>query len=245
VAEARKFNIGFTLANQNLEQLREFRTYTGYHEQRLINAIFGNVGNLIVFGVGAFDARVLSDQLSVAAQDIMRIGRYQALAKLLVNGYDTTPFTLYPEEAIRRENPRNIAVIEDRMREGGYWIDPTKVREDISGRLDRVIDKANEYHEPGSEMDTEWLRARIAKAQEPLATDDCTLMKRNSTVMEELTGHDSIEEHTGTLPPKAPKQERIKQPSRKPRKVAVVDAMNSDSGEAAVRSNKRKQRPME
>lgn len=35
VAEARKFNIGFTIAHQNLEQLREFRTYTGSTEQRL------------------------------------------------------------------------------------------------------------------------------------------------------------------------------------------------------------------
>jgi type IV secretory system conjugative DNA transfer VirD4/TraG family protein len=151
VAEARKFNIGFTLANQNLEQLREFRTYTGYHEQRLINAIFGNVGNIIVFGVGAFDANFLSGQFSVPARDIMRIGRWQALAKLVVNDYDTTPFTLWPEEAVRLESPRNIAVIEKRMREEKYWIEPSKVLEDISGRLDRVIKKAEEL--PEAEID--------------------------------------------------------------------------------------------
>ncbi len=144
VAEARKFNIGFTLANQNLEQLREFRTYTGVHEQRLINAIFGNVGNLIAFGVGAFDADFLSKQFNVSAEDIMRVGRYEALAKLLVNGFDTTPFTLRIREAIRLESPRNTVTIEARMKES-CWKDPEETLKEIDGRMNRVIQRAQEW----------------------------------------------------------------------------------------------------
>lgn len=158
VAEARKFNIGFTLANQNLEQLREFRTYTGVHEQRLISAIFGNVGNLVIFGVGALDANFLSEQVGVSARDIMRIGRYQALAKLLVNGFDSMPFTLQTGEAIRLESPRNIEVIEKRMR-ASSWVEPKWIQEEVNGRLDRVIKYGEAIPDPEANMD--WLRPQI------------------------------------------------------------------------------------
>lgn len=141
VAEARKFNIGFTLAHQNLEQLREFRSYSGTHEQRLINAILGNVGNIVVFGVGAIDAEFLSRQIGVDAKNIMKIGRFQALAKVLVNGYDTDAFTLRTREAIRLESPRVVEFVEERMK-GKYWVDPQAVYAEINTRLQRISESA-------------------------------------------------------------------------------------------------------
>jgi len=141
VAEARKFNIGFTLANQNLEQLREFRTYTGAHEERLVSAILGNVANLIIFGVGAFDAGTLSQQFNESARDILRIGRYQSLAKLNIDGFDTTAFTLKPPEALRLENPRIIEAIEKHMK-NTCWVDREKVLDDINSRIERLTQAA-------------------------------------------------------------------------------------------------------
>jgi hypothetical protein len=133
VAEARKFNIGFTLAHQNLEQLREFRTFTGAHEQRLVNAIVGNVANTIVFSVGTFDAATLSRHLDVSERDILRIGRYQALAKILVEGHDTAAFTLHVDEAVQRDSPRNVETIERNMRRS-YWLKLKDVTADIAER---------------------------------------------------------------------------------------------------------------
>lgn len=138
VAEARKFNIGFTLANQNLEQLREFRTYTGVHEQRLINAILGNVANLIVFGVGSFDAETLSHQLNLSSSEFLRIGRYQAVAKLNLEGFDTTTFTLRPPESLLLENPRIIEVIEAHMKEN-FWLDRDAILNEIDRRIENVF----------------------------------------------------------------------------------------------------------
>ncbi len=143
VAEARKFNIGFTLAHQNLEQLREFRNYTGVHEQRLINAILGNVGNIIIFGVGTIDAQFLSRQINVSDKDIMRIGRFQALVKILVNGYDSHAFTLKTKEAKRLESPRVVEIIQTRMMQT-CWVNPTVVYEEIDKRLEKVSHAAKE-----------------------------------------------------------------------------------------------------
>jgi hypothetical protein len=160
VAEARKFNIGLTLANQNLEQLREFRSYSGVHEQRLINAIFGNVANLVIFGVGAMDAHFLSDQIGLSAKEIMRIGRHEALAKILVNDFDTAPFTLRTEKANRLESPRNTETIETRMRES-VWIEPTKVLDEIANRFSSLTKPEKENVRP------DWLKPKIFK-DEPL-----------------------------------------------------------------------------
>lgn len=138
VAEARKFNIGFTLANQNLEQLREFRSYTGYHDERLISSILGNVGSLIAFGVGTYDANALSAHFEVSPGGMLRIGRFEALAKLLVNGFDTSALTLKVREAVGLESPSNLEEIEKRMRES-CWVDARALDQEVEGRLNRVI----------------------------------------------------------------------------------------------------------
>src|SRR5207245_2081101 len=74
---------------------------------------------------------------------ILRIGRYQALAKILVDGVETNPFTLQTNEAPKIQSPRTLEMIELRMREK-CWVDKAKVLQDIAGRFDRVINYANQ-----------------------------------------------------------------------------------------------------
>ena len=152
VAEARKFNIGFTLANQNLEQLREFQPHTGSFNQRLINAIIGNVGNFISFSIGSLDAKFMEEHFSVDANDFLRIGQYEALAKILVNGKETSAFTLSPPEAVKHENPRILSTIEELMKET-YWVDAASTLLEISGRVQSVIEFA-EKEENKSKSDS-------------------------------------------------------------------------------------------
>jgi hypothetical protein len=138
VAEARKFNIGFTLAHQNLEQLREFRTYTGSTEQRLISAILGNVANIICFRIGSPDAGAIERQIGVKAEDIGRIGRYAAICRLTVDGDELAPFTMTTEEAKRLENPSVVSRITARMHET-CWHRREETLDTIAGRVDRVL----------------------------------------------------------------------------------------------------------
>jgi len=137
VAEARKFNIGFTLANQNLEQLRDFRTFTGVHEERLVTAILGNVGNLIAFSVGGIDAQALSVHFGLDADKIMQIGRYEALARILVNGFDTRAFSLRTPEAVRIESPRVVDEIVAFNRDS-YWVDQKDMLASVDARISVV-----------------------------------------------------------------------------------------------------------
>jgi hypothetical protein len=138
VAEARKFNVGFTLAHQNLEQLREFDRNTGMKNDQLINSIIGNVGNLVIFSHGIYDAEVFSKQLGVKSEDLMRIGKYEAIAKILIDNDDTNPFTLKLNLCPERDNPGLVAEIEATMRENGIWQEREKLLVDISKRIDNI-----------------------------------------------------------------------------------------------------------
>ncbi|MEK7384392.1 MAG: hypothetical protein AAB262_14040, partial [Elusimicrobiota bacterium] len=85
LAEARKYGLGLVLANQHLEQL----------DDRLRAALFGNAGSLVVFRVGADDARVLAPEFApeIDATDLARLGRHEIALKLSIDGVTSRPFT--------------------------------------------------------------------------------------------------------------------------------------------------------
>ena len=86
LSEARKYRLSLTLANQYLAQM----------EEATMEAVFGNVGSLLVFQVGARDAEALAEQLGGDAtpQDLMALPRYRAYARLLVDGMPSRPFSV-------------------------------------------------------------------------------------------------------------------------------------------------------
>ena len=86
LSEARKYRLSLTLANQYLAQMNE----------QTESALFGNVGTLLAFQVGARDAEVIAEQLGgeVTPQDLMTLPRYQAYARLLIDGQPSRPFSM-------------------------------------------------------------------------------------------------------------------------------------------------------
>jgi hypothetical protein len=86
LGEARKFRLSLVIANQYLAQM----------EDATAAAVFGNVGSLLVFQVGATDAEILAEQLGgdVTPQDLMALPRYRAYARLLVDGMPSRPFSM-------------------------------------------------------------------------------------------------------------------------------------------------------
>ena len=71
-------------------------------DEGIKNAVFGNVGSMAVFRVGADDAEYLAKQFEPIfdTQDIMNLENYNAYVKLLSNGQPQAPFnikTLVPQ----------------------------------------------------------------------------------------------------------------------------------------------------
>ena len=86
LSEARKYKLNLTVAHQFIAQL----------EEKIRDAVFGNVGSMIAFRVGARDAEFLESQFAptFTQHDLMNISNYNAHAKLLINGEASTPFTI-------------------------------------------------------------------------------------------------------------------------------------------------------
>lgn len=86
LSEARKYRLSLTIAHQYISQL----------EDDIKNAVFGNVGSMAIFRVGADDAKYLESQFSptFTASDIIKIENRHAYLKMLVNGEPKKPFDI-------------------------------------------------------------------------------------------------------------------------------------------------------
>jgi hypothetical protein len=78
--------LNLTIANQYLAQM----------DDATAAAVFGNVGSLLVFQVGASDAEALADQLGgeVKPQDLLALPRFTAYVRLLIDGMPSRPFSI-------------------------------------------------------------------------------------------------------------------------------------------------------
>ncbi len=94
LSEARKYKLNLTLAHQYIEQM----------EEEVSAAVFGNVGTLAVFRVGAFDAEFLEKEFAPAllAEDLVNLGIYQIYLKLMIDGVTSPPFSAVTLPPIER-----------------------------------------------------------------------------------------------------------------------------------------------
>jgi hypothetical protein len=85
LSEARKYKLSLNITHQYIEQMAE--------EVRA--AVFGNVGTMIAFRVGSFDAEVLEKEFApvFTMEDIVNLGKYQIYLKLMIDGVASQPFS--------------------------------------------------------------------------------------------------------------------------------------------------------
>lgn len=86
LSEARKYKLSLNIAHQFIAQL----------DEKIRDAVFGNVGSMAVFRVGAEDAEFLQKQFEpvFTANDIMNIDNMNAYIKMLSRGKPTRPFNI-------------------------------------------------------------------------------------------------------------------------------------------------------
>jgi type IV secretory pathway TraG/TraD family ATPase VirD4 len=85
LAEARKYGLSLFLAHQYIEQL----------DERIRSAIFGNVGTIISFRVGAVDAEYLAREFYpiFSEDDFVSLPRYSMYLKLMIDGTTSQSFS--------------------------------------------------------------------------------------------------------------------------------------------------------
>ncbi len=85
LSEARKYKLSLNITHQYIEQMAE--------EVRA--AVFGNVGTMISFRVGSFDAEILEKEFApvFTMEDIVNLGFAQIYLKLMINSVASQPFS--------------------------------------------------------------------------------------------------------------------------------------------------------
>jgi type IV secretory pathway TraG/TraD family ATPase VirD4 len=86
LSELRKYGLGMVLAHQHTSQL----------DRTVFEAILGNVGTLMVFRVGAYDATLLAKHLAAdvpSSRDLSNLPNYEMYTRLLINGGQSKPFS--------------------------------------------------------------------------------------------------------------------------------------------------------
>ena len=92
LSEARKYKLNLILAHQYIAQL----------DETVRDAVFGNVGTIVTFRVGAMDSEVLEKEFEPLfyANDLVNLTKYHVYLKLMIDGVATNPFSAATIEPI-------------------------------------------------------------------------------------------------------------------------------------------------
>lgn len=128
LSEARKYKLNLTIAHQYIEQM----------DEDVRAAVFGNVGTMMVFRVGATDAEILEKEFApqFTIEDLVNLGFAQIYLKLMIDGLTSSPFsavTLPPIPHPQSSYVRDIIAAS---------------REQFARTRDKVEEEIIKFHEP-------------------------------------------------------------------------------------------------
>lgn len=109
LSEARKYHLNLIIAHQYIRQI----------DETVANAVFGNVGTLVTFRVGAADAEELVKEFSpfFTEEDIVNLPKFHIYLKLMIDGVASNPFSacaLPPLSAPENNEEKIIKVSRER-----------------------------------------------------------------------------------------------------------------------------------
>lgn len=137
LSEARKFHLNLIVANQFTTQLTE----------EIRDAVFGNIGTVVAFRVGQNDVESLGKyfQPQFDVDDLLRIPNYNSVARTLINGVPTQPFSMATLPPLGKPNPA-IATALKQLSALKYGKPKDIVEKEIFARLETKVKV------PGSEL---------------------------------------------------------------------------------------------
>lgn len=112
LSEARKYKLNLTIAHQYIEQMSD--------EVRA--AVFGNVGTMVTFRIGAYDAEVFEKEFApqFTIEDLVNLGKFQIYLKLMVDGVSSAPFSAVTMGPLSKpsQSYKNIVIAKSRQKYG-------------------------------------------------------------------------------------------------------------------------------
>ena len=109
LSEARKYRLSLTVAHQYISQL----------DEKIKNAVFGNVGSMAIYRISTEDANFVEQQFkpTFTSSDIVKLDNFNSYVKMLVNGQPVKPFSMRSHYSL---TPRGNMEVVQKIKELSY-----------------------------------------------------------------------------------------------------------------------------
>ena len=190
LSEARKYRLSLILAHQ----------YIGQMEEKVRDAVFGNVGTMITFRVGAEDGEFLEKEFSPEfySTDLVNLSKQNIYVKLMIDGLTSRPFsaeTLPPAISEKSYEEEIIKLSRDKY---------GKDKEDIEVEISKYTGVAEEVKEEKKEKRKELYDAQcqmcgkkvkvpfVPDPERPIYCKTCLSKEREKTVNLDKTSKEFV-----------------------------------------------------
>lgn len=135
LSEARKYRLSLNIAHQYISQIDTSSQKKGVN---LKDAIFGNVGTMMCYKIGAQDAEHMAKEMAptFSDQDLINIDKYKSVMKLSIDTQPSKPFSIVPCNPYLEEGDLKIAKALKQISRLTYGRSRKFVEKEIFARLD-------------------------------------------------------------------------------------------------------------
>ncbi len=159
LSEARKYRLNLIMAHQYIAQLTE----------EVRDAVFGNVGTIVTFRVGAPDAQFMEDEFAprFVPEDLINLPKFNVYLKLMIDGVTSQPFSAVTLPPVAHETESTPKIVE-------------QTRERYAKPREKIEERVFEWSGFGADIDVEEKMAEV-KAAKKAAKKQKYMHKYNCT----------------------------------------------------------------
>ena len=135
LSEARKYRLSLHLAHQYISQIDNGQQKGGTN---LKDAVFGNIGTMMSFKIGAQDSEYMAKEFApvFTDQDLVNIDKYKSVMKLSIDTQPSRPFSITPLNPYLEEGDPKVATALKQISRLTYARSKKFVEKEIFARLD-------------------------------------------------------------------------------------------------------------
>lgn len=140
LSEARKYRLGLIIAHQYLAQLEGNTAKKGSKQVSLKDAIFGNVGSIMAYKIGAQDAEFMAKEMApvFSEQDLVNMDKFKGVIKLSIDTQPSRPFSLIPINPYLEKGDKQAAEAYKQLSRLKFGRDREFVEREIFRRLGAI-----------------------------------------------------------------------------------------------------------
>ncbi len=136
LSEARKYRLSLNIAHQYIGQLVGPNNNT-----KIKDAIFGNVGTMMCYKIGAQDAEYMAKEMApvFSEQDLINLDKFKAVMKLSIDTQPSRPFSITPTNPYLEKGDKDAAEAFKQLSRLKYGRDREFVDHEIMRRIGAVV----------------------------------------------------------------------------------------------------------